>query len=221
MTEPLKLTGVSKIKAVKAEQLLSDQAGLVILGDNGVFIGVKSPHVIFSRTEPDPRIKLYVLGICGTEAEKRTVEQEMSSFTSAVKNKFSARDLNLGLLQDFLMWYLQNTFYNKRTEKVMATEFILAQHIQGEMRIVLIHYDGNLETLNNHSLPAAIGCYDETKRKKMFKCLEKFDPSKQTAKQLNELGRMALRGCVGRVASGFFSFEPTKSKNKKRTRNNK
>jgi len=183
----LRLKLSSEAKRTLTNSLLSDRFGIVVAGKRCIVAAIKSDSLFARDSDPNSGVLLTVLGLAGSETQKRECEAELNHLESALKSTFSARDLNLFLVQDFLCCYLEQNFYSSKSEKPLALELILVEVAVNELLVSTIKFDGEAQPFGDKSGIRIIGCTDPEKRKKVQECFEGKNLGEMPVKELEVL----------------------------------
>ncbi len=207
--------------------LLLDRAGLIIRGKDCVVVAIKSPTTVNIFRYPGEGLghfgknaKLFIWGLSGSVAAKRSFEIELGRFENELKNRFSYRDLNFVMLNDFISGYFRENLYNRKSDEPLALEFILAEITLESMTFSVVNFDGDSRFFKESNF-AVIGCADDKRKKELTESLDSLNLDNLSAEEINKLVQPLLKKFKGDFFLISFSLKtkrPPKRKNKSRTR---
>lgn len=231
MPVTLRLEPSPEVKKETINSLLSDRVGLIIKGKNCVVVAIKSPITVNILRYPGEDLghcpehsgknaKLFIWGLGDSVAAKRSFGIEFGRFENELRNKFSYRDLNFVMLNDFISGYLRKNLYNRESDEPLALEFILAEIALDGITFSVINFDGDSKFLKESSF-AIIGCTSDKVKEELTKSLDGLNLGNLSAKEISESVQPLLKKFKGDFFLMTFFLKnrkPSKRKNKLRAR---
>ncbi len=223
----LRLEPSPEAKKEAINSLLSDRTGLIIRGKNCVVVAIKSPVIVNVLKHPGEGLehssqstKLFIWGLGGSVAARRGFGIEFGRFENELRNRFSHRDLNFVMLNDFISGYLRKDLYSRKSDEPLALEFILAEITLSSMTFSIINFDGDSRFFKESSF-TVIGCTGDKEKKELTESLNSLNLGNLSAKEISELVQPLLekfKGDFFLISFSLKSRKAPKQKNKPRAR---
>jgi hypothetical protein len=171
MSATLNFIGPLKTKAENIKALLAGRFGILISGKKCITVILKDTNLMEASINLPGGTTIYVMAICGSAIDSRNFEGEFRQLQDYLKNVFSIRDLNMFLVRDFISDYLSSEFYNRRSDRPVALEFIVGEVTNSAISFCAVGYDGNMR--DGDSRISVIGCESEEERATLISVVEK------------------------------------------------
>jgi len=224
----LRLEPSPEAKKETINSLLADRVGLIVRGNNCVVVAIKTPVTVnilrypgegpehFSQRSGKDT-KLFIWGISGSVAARRSFGIELGRFENELRNKFSYRNLNFAMLNDFISRYLRKNLYSRGSDEPLALEFILAEVASTSMTFSIVNFDGDSRFFRESSF-ALVGCTCGKEREELTKSLDSLNLSTLSARRITESIQPLLEKFRGDFFSISFSLKERTPKRKNEPR---
>ncbi len=196
------------------QALFADQAGLFMGGKDCTVLALKGRNLIGISYEPESGTRLFVWGLCGSVSDKRAFENDFLSLRSQMKSRFSSRDLNVHMTYDFINAYLSAKFYDRKSDKPVAMEFIVGQVKEHQLIFYPVGYNGITRNTEKASDIFVIGCAGEKARQELEDKVAKLGIDKMSSDEIIEAIEPLLENYPGNFSAMGFDFKTEKPKSK-------
>ena len=171
MSAGMKLPYPINLKAHNIEAALKDKVGMIIWGNDCVSVMFKKKNLSMVNIETEPGCNVYVWLISGSTEDASDFEHEFGQLQSIIRNMLSIRDVSFRLVRDFISEYLSAKFYDRRFNKPVALEFVVAEVTNNSMVFSAIGYDGSIREEGPKGI-SIIGCTGQEERIKFAEMIE-------------------------------------------------
>lgn len=213
MSDDLKFSYPLNAKVKNIEALLRNQVGLIVSGKDCIVVATKSDFTLQAYEQPNGDSHLFIWAVSGSASEIERFEEGFRSLASAVETRFSKRDMNVYIVKDFVSAYLSARFYNRKSDKPVALEFILGEITKQRVVFFVVSYDGNLRKLEGSDRVSVIGCANDAQRQELTKLMAKNNLSKMSSVAILKI----IEPLLGKFAGKFvgMGFDITLKKTRK------